>query len=84
VCRKNYGEIYYYGSFCALDRFEPWVVLCRGSFYAVGHFDLRPFCAWAVLSLGHFGRVSFRDGSFRAWAVLSLGHFVMGRLVCVP
>jgi hypothetical protein len=53
VANKNYGEIYYCGSFCALGRFVPWVVLSFGRFVPCGHFELGPFL-----------RVLFRDGSF--------------------
>jgi hypothetical protein len=44
----------YYGPFCALGRFVPWVVLRHGSFCAVGR-----FVPWVVLSLGRFELGSF-------------------------
>jgi hypothetical protein len=51
-------------NFTTVGRFEPWVVMCRGLFCAMGHFELGLFMPWAILSLGRFVRVSFRDGRF--------------------
>ncbi len=62
----------------------PWVVLCRGSFCAVGRSELRPFWAWVVLSLGSFWAWAIPWWAVPWWAVLSLDHFVMGRFVCAP
>ncbi len=69
MCRKNYSEIYCNGLFCALGRFVPWVVLCRGSFCVVGRWSLGCFVPWAVLCvcrfvMGNFYLGPFRDGLF--------------------
>ncbi len=56
----------------------PWVILCRGSFCAVGRFELGPFCALGCFELDPLCAYVV------SWVVLSLGRFMMGRFVCAP